>query len=267
MTAIAQDFPVERSCAGRISMKLTLLRTALTSFSGGLLDSSILSVRHLVAFESFSLLNPIVLRDAKEVPALICVSHPHENGVPRDVLVNGECIPRSRLTPNSRAQNAISGSSADTSKLTFSFVPKLILFEDGTQVRAVKLRENCRYAALPIGMHAVPSAAILRGPPPGGPWDGLRDSSHEGNIVRFQVLGGPLQELRDAVDLIVMARIGEGEHLVEERSEPMRLQGNAEVARLDLRRLRLEAFELGADGLDPDRVRHPIGLIRKEVLD
>jgi hypothetical protein len=33
---------------------------------------------------------------------------------------------------NSRAQNAISGTGADTSKLTFSFVPKLILFEDGT---------------------------------------------------------------------------------------------------------------------------------------
>jgi hypothetical protein len=32
-----------------------------------------------------------------------------------------------------KAQNAINGESADTSKLTFAFIPKVILFEDGSK--------------------------------------------------------------------------------------------------------------------------------------
>jgi hypothetical protein len=32
-----------------------------------------------------------------------------------------------------KAQNAINGDSADTSKLTFAFIPKVILFEDGSK--------------------------------------------------------------------------------------------------------------------------------------
>ena len=63
----------------------------------------------------------------------------------------------------------------------------------------------------------------------------------------------PEQELRDAIDLIVVSAVWEGQKLRQELPEPRRVLGKMDVTRLDFRRLGGHAFELAALGANGDR--------------
>ena len=60
----------------------------------------------------------------------------------------------------------------------------------------------------------------------------------------------PIEELREAVDLVVVAGAWEGEELVQEIATPGRLGGQQDLAGLDPRACRLQARHLVTDRLD-----------------
>ena len=78
---------------------------------------------------------------------------------------------------------------------------------------------------------------------------------------------GPIEKLRHAVDLVVMARIREGQHLVQERGEPRRLLGQVDLKLFKACALGLHPHDLVALRLDADGHRNIFYRIRSKVLD
>ena len=66
----------------------------------------------------------------------------------------------------------------------------------------------------------------------------------------------PTEKLRDAVDLIVVSAVGEGEQLIEKLAQPGRVPGKDDSSRLEIRQLSLGARQLVALRLNADGNRH-----------
>ena len=77
----------------------------------------------------------------------------------------------------------------------------------------------------------------------------------------------PLEELRDAIDLVVVPSTREGEQLVEEGGEPRRLFRQQHVTGFEARRLRFHAHPLAAFRHDADRPWKPVCRIVPQILD
>jgi hypothetical protein len=76
----------------------------------------------------------------------------------------------------------------------------------------------------------------------------------DGWLVELEMFAlPPEQELRDAIDLIVVSAVWEGQKLRQELPEPRRVLGKMDVTRLDFRRLGGHAFELAALGANAHR--------------
>ena len=92
--------------------------------------------------------------------------------------------------------------------------------------------------------------ALARGKRPWPREENRRDDGH----VEVEILAlPPEEELPDAVHLIVVSAVGEGQELRQKFRQPTRVLGHMHVARLNLRRLGGHAFEFAAIGANTDR--------------
>ncbi len=87
----------------------------------------------------------------------------------------------------------------------------------------------------------------------------------QGYIVRSFPL--PVEELRDTIDLVVVAAVREGQEFVEERIEPGRFFGQQHFAGFDAGRCRCHAVGLVAPGLDTDGAGQIVRPLALEILD
>ena len=77
----------------------------------------------------------------------------------------------------------------------------------------------------------------------------------------------PLEELRDAIDLVVVPSTWKGEQFVEEGGEPRRLFRQQDVTSFEARRLCFHAHPLVAFRHDTDRPWKPVCRIVAQILD
>lgn len=76
----------------------------------------------------------------------------------------------------------------------------------------------------------------------------------------------PSQELRNAIDLIIVTTVGKWQKLVEELAEPRRAVRQVDVTGLNLRRLGRHSVNFAAFWFDADRARHCLRHGGSEVL-
>ena len=85
----------------------------------------------------------------------------------------------------------------------------------------------------------------------------------KGPAMRF----GPIEKLGDAIDLVVMARHRESQHLLQERAKPGRLLGQVDLTRLKAGALSFHPHKFVALGLDANGYRNTGHRVRPKVLD
>ena len=78
---------------------------------------------------------------------------------------------------------------------------------------------------------------------------------------------GPIEKLGDAIDLVVMARHRESQHLVQECGEPGRLLGQVDLTRLEACALSFHPHDLVAVRLNGNWHRNAGHGVRAKFLD
>ena len=98
----------------------------------------------------------------------------------------------------------------------------------------------------------VESATIVELTNVGCKFDYYGGAKGKGPAMRF----GPIEKLGDAVDLVVMPRHRESQHLLQERAEPGRLLGQVDLTRLKAGALSFHSHKFVALGLDANGYRY-----------
>ena len=85
-------------------------------------------------------------------------------------------------------------------------------------------------------------------------------------FLLIRVVLQPSQELRNAIDMIIVTTVGKWQKLVEELAEPRRAVRQVDVTGLNLRRPGRHSVNFAAFRFDADRTRHSLRRGGSEVL-